>query len=285
MNRERAMLRPGGIHVTGPYPSIWLATDLEEHAVPPYLHALAMGARLLSKVTLLNVHRGHPGDWDVLPDAAETLTRWGLLDEGDDLINVGMQLERLTPEAGNERLMLADDVEAHRPDLLVMGHRTSSVFTPWRMFEGSTARRLAHRAEGSTLIVPDDNPGFIDAESGAFTLKRVLVPLGAEHTGRGLRHVMRLIDGVGLKDVELILGHMDANPPRIAVPDRFRSHIRTIDAGPVPEQLVEVAAAENVDLVALETHGHLGWRDVVTGQRTDQVMRACQVPVLVCREG
>ena len=47
-----------------------------------------------------------------------------------------------------------------------------------------------------------------------------------------------------------------------------------------PGAIVEVAAAENVDLIVMATEGHHGWTDALRGSTTERVVREARCPVL-----
>ncbi|MDT8285473.1 MAG: universal stress protein [Elusimicrobiales bacterium] len=56
-----------------------------------------------------------------------------------------------------------------------------------------------------------------------------------------------------------------------------------VTTGPAPQALAEYAAAENVDLVALSTHGHSGLVRAIMGSVTDLALRELGLPTLALR--
>lgn len=60
--------------------------------------------------------------------------------------------------------------------------------------------------------------------------------------------------------------------------------VKTVVAeGDPANQIVQVAAAEEVDLIVIATHGRTGWRHVVYGSVAERVVRLAQPAVLTIR--
>lgn len=53
--------------------------------------------------------------------------------------------------------------------------------------------------------------------------------------------------------------------------------------GDPPTELIRIAAAEQVDLIAMSTHGHRFLSDVIHGTTVDKVRHTVRVPVLLLR--
>lgn len=267
------------------YRSIWLATDLSDGCGPPFVHALALAMGLQLDLTVLHLHPGDKPDWSKLPDVRERLIRWGRIapDAAEvDANELGFRIQRHALASGDERALLTNLVEANNPDLLVLGHRRSA----WaRLFEGSRASRLAQRAEGSTLVVPEDSRSLVGPD-GEIRCRSILVPVGPKHSGRALRHAVRFCENLGLHGVEVVLGHIGpySSMPELDIPDGYEVRTRVRLEGPVPAQLLDIAEGEDVDLIAMETHGHVDFWDELVGTRSDRVMNRSRVPLLLCRE-
>ncbi len=58
----------------------------------------------------------------------------------------------------------------------------------------------------------------------------------------------------------------------------------TIRTGEAVQEIVAFAAKENIDLIVIAGHGQSGWRRLVTGSVTEQVVRQAPCPVLVIQE-
>ena len=57
-----------------------------------------------------------------------------------------------------------------------------------------------------------------------------------------------------------------------------------IRAGEAVQEIVAYAAKEPIDLIVIASHGQSGWRRLITGSVTEQVVRLSPSPVLVIQE-
>jgi nucleotide-binding universal stress UspA family protein len=53
--------------------------------------------------------------------------------------------------------------------------------------------------------------------------------------------------------------------------------------GDAAEEIVRAAESQDADLIVIATHGHSGWRKLVTGSVTEKVVRTSSRPVLTVR--
>ena len=56
-----------------------------------------------------------------------------------------------------------------------------------------------------------------------------------------------------------------------------------VDSGLIAEMVVERAAALGVDLIAMGTHGHSGFKHLLLGSVAEHVLRTAPCPVLIVR--
>lgn len=57
-----------------------------------------------------------------------------------------------------------------------------------------------------------------------------------------------------------------------------------VEYGPAARTIAHIATTENVDLIALSTHGHSGWDRLFLGSTAGKVVRLAACPVLVLRQ-
>ncbi len=62
--------------------------------------------------------------------------------------------------------------------------------------------------------------------------------------------------------------------------DRVETHVWY---GPAAASIVEAAAAQNIDLIVMSTHGHSGLGRLVFGSVAESVLRGTRVPILIVR--
>lgn len=268
------------------FESIWLATDLREEALGPWAHALRVCASSSRDLRALHVRRGAVTDWTQLPSPRRLLTAWGFVPEDAGLADfeaLAFKVRMQALEAEHPVGLLGAMVEVEEPDLLVLGtHRPKGVE---RLFEGSVAESLARRAPGSALIVPDETRPFVDPDTGTVRLRRILVPAGEAGAQRGVDAALELVDSLGASDVEIVFVYVGeyADVPQLVTPDREGLAYRFVrfGDGSIVGRILEAAITEDVDLIAMATHGRDSWWDGVWGSRTERVLRDAAVPVLM----
>jgi nucleotide-binding universal stress UspA family protein len=138
---------------------------------------------------------------------------------------------------------------------------------------------------------------------------RILIPTdGSEpavRAGEHARYLARLFGAtvhvVSVVDVEGAAGPFDAGGVDQAFVDRLETSAeRSIEAieatvegsvavqtaildGEPADAILEYAAAEDIDVVAMGTHGRTGLRRYIAGSVTERVLRLSEVPVLTVR--
>lgn len=265
---------------------IWLATDLGDEALHPWAHALRLCANAAKDLRVLHVRKGTSPPWTQLPSPRRLLTLWGLVPddatlEDFDALHFHVRMQAL--EAEHPVGLLGAMVEVEGPDLLVLGtHRPQGIE---RLMEGSVAESLARKAPGAALIVPDGARPFVIPDSGAVRLTRILVPAGEAGAQRGVDAALDLVDALGVTNVEFVFVYVGAysDVPQLDLPDRegISNRFVRFAEGSIVGRILEASIAEQVDLIAMATHGRDTWWDGVWGSRTERVLRDSPVPLLM----
>ena len=55
-------------------------------------------------------------------------------------------------------------------------------------------------------------------------------------------------------------------------------------AGEPPDQILNIAQEENVDLIAMSTHGHRFLQDLILGSVADNIRHRTDIPILMIRQ-
>lgn len=273
-----------------PIERVWLATDLTDGAVAPWAHAMRICASAGADLRVLHVKKGGApqAQWSQLPTPRTLLVGWGFLGEDATLADferLGFRVRLDALEADHPVGLLTAMVEVHAPDLVVVGRRPPSVLR--RLLDGSVSDMLARRSPHPTLVVPSGTRPFVEPETGAVRLARVLVPVGdarAIQAYQSLREVAHALDVTALEVVFVHVG-MRADIPQLELPEDPGWTHRTVSfrEGPVVGRILEAATREEVDLIAMATDGHDTLADAVWGSRTERVLQDSPVPVLVTR--
>lgn len=253
------------------FESVWLATDLGDGALVPYVHALRVGAGAGCPVTLLHV-QGASGttNWDALPTPDVLETHWSLsMPEVDHHIL----------HSASTTAMLAPLVERDGPALLVLGtHRRAGL---QRWMKGSVAETVARRSLHA-LVVPDGVRPFVEPDSGRVRLAKVVVPVGYSRAQNGVDAAVALLDALDAS-AELVLVYVGEVFPALELPTGHRVRKVQVTGGEVVGRVLEVVTRENADLIVMATDGHDSLADDLWGSRTERVIRETPVPVLSVR--
>ena len=201
-------------------------------------------------------------------------------------------------------------VEEHGHDLLVMMTHGRGGLSRWWL--GSVADGLIRHTSIPMLLLRQEAVWFVDASEPLF--RRVLVPLdGSSVAGGVLDHVMSLATPdvtvfVLLMVVALVLpiesaftetlvfaDPLDYDRRREAalsylegVAEELRSgealvEVLVITHDRAAQAILDTANDQQVDLIALSTHGRGGLSRVMQGSVADKVVREATVPVLIHR--
>ncbi|NOY25284.1 MAG: universal stress protein [Oligoflexia bacterium] len=266
---------------TPPIQRIVLATDLG----PSSQRLLAHGARLAlaAKARLCVLHAPHnpdgpPRSWDVRLD---TLLRGWKIEANAPGSLDDIDLVQVTAQGSDPLSALTQVAGALGPDLLLLG--TERRHGMERILQGSTAERLARHFSVGTLFLGQGARSFVQMDSGAISLQRVLVPIGADiHPRDAVDAATAFLSAIGQTQTELRLFHAAQSPNEFAsvleeagmdLPWSWRK-------GAAVAGILAEATACQADLVAMVTRGHDSVGDDILGSRTERVMRDGPCPVL-----
>jgi nucleotide-binding universal stress UspA family protein len=191
-------------------------------------------------------------------------------------------------EGGVPEAILAD-ARRHASPLLVMATHGRGGFE--RLWLGSVAQAVVSGGSTPVLLV---RPG---TEEAVARLRRILVPLdGSPVAEAALAPAAWLAaghPGCELTLVRVVTGSETTEP----APEKYLEDVasrlgggtsvrsRVVRAQGVARALIEAAATDEADLVALATHGRTGLSRLTLGSVADKLLRACPSSVLVVRPG
>lgn len=259
-------------------------TDFSPEGGVAFAHALAIALPGGGELQLLHADEGQ-GEagtaWGRFPQVRATLTRWGLAPPdalpADIAERLGLHVIKTDLEGGERSKAVSAHLLAHPADLVVMATGARKALARWT--EPSTAEPIARNAHLATLFLPEDATGFVDAETGAVRLSRVLVcddrVLSPQ---KALQLVGQLAAKLGAAPAVDLL-HVGPEPSRATLPPGLAGENICV-AGPVVEAIVEEADARMADLIVMTTEGRHGFLDALRGSTTEQVLRRCRRAVL-----
>ena len=236
------------------------ASDLSGDDASAFLHAAALtqnGSRL---VTL------HAGPEQGVPaDASELAARWGR--------PIEHELHRVDLE-DDVSDSLVEPLQRLRPDIIVVGTHARHGFAAW--LHDSVGESIARNLCVPVLVVPNHSRGFVDPQSGAVDLRRVIVPAGDAGDARKAVAAARFLARIAGSPVELEIVHAGPIDPGL---ERLGLAVHRID-GSLDDAISAAARARDACLIVMATHGHDTVGDVLRGSHTERVIREARCPVL-----
>lgn len=245
-------------------------TDLSGDDAAAFLHASALAAAAPAR--LVTVHGNAPaGDAAKLPDASVLAARWGR----------PIAHERRCHECCDDVTdTVLDALRALHPDLVVLGTHARHGLSAW--LHASVGEAIARNLDVPALVVPNASRGFVDAQTGGFLLRRVLIPCGtADDASRGLAAARRFLALAQVDETtaRLELVHVGEDDAALASSGSPVLRVR----GAIEEAIVAMARDHDACLIVMPTHGHDGVGDVLRGSHTERVIRDAPCPVLAIR--
>jgi nucleotide-binding universal stress UspA family protein len=135
-----------------------------------------------------------------------------------------------------------------------------------------------------TLFIPHGSEGFVSLESGAVSLRNVLIPVDHSPDPQiavdGAVTLARMLECHGTIFTLLHVGEEDRFP-EIIMPQREMWEWRKLyKQGPVERQILQAAHECLADLIVMATMGHHGFLDALRGSTTERIVRNSTCPVL-----
>jgi nucleotide-binding universal stress UspA family protein len=291
-------------------------STFSEHALPFAAHAArTSGAALM--VVLVHARQSPVTTDLVLREAVDAWEDARVRQETDYLNELAGRIERELGIAVRHQILsgevvpaLEREVRVHDVDLVVMTtHGRAGLARAWL---GSVADALVRTLEVPVLLVrPDDGPPPDRLADGGY--RHVLLALdGSERAERAIEPALALAPGA---DTRITLLRTAAPPAAITSPylphaarftheemERSRAAAEEYLAGaaaPLKDRgrdvhtvaavdyhaaraIIRFADENDVDLIAMGTHGRSPVTRLVLGSTSDKVVRSASVPVLVC---
>ena len=262
-------------------------TDFAEASAPAFRHALRLAVAARAHFYMLHIApatAGEIGDWSAFPGVRSTLAEWGMLPADATPAAVYQQLGVRVTKAELPHREPVDGILRYLgdnpSDFLVLAPDLRASGGP--RHKHSVSFPLARRTGLPCLFVPAAMPGFVEARTGAATLRHLLFAAEAGVDGRraGIM-ARRLVDGLGCSEARLHLIHPEGSEaPAVADawPEAQVAHLEVADLS--PGTIGAKATELGVDLVVLASREHNGVFDQFRGDGTEELLRAVKRPLL-----
>jgi nucleotide-binding universal stress UspA family protein len=280
------------IDATGGRPVLRIVhpTDFSAASDVAFGHALKLALVTGAELDLLHVSRQRNQiGWEAFPGVRAMLERWGIPQPdgaGAPPGSAGLRVDKIVGEDSNHVRSVVAYVGAHPTDLVVLATHQRDGIERW--LHAATAEPIARRSHEMTLFIPPGAGGFVSAETGEVTLRRILVPVDrAPAPQPAVDTTAALLGGVGCAEASIVLLHVgeEANVPAVKTPLRDgRRWEWTVRQGEPVDGILDVAAGMAAELIVMTTQGHRGLADALRGSTTERVIRRARCPVLAVPE-
>jgi nucleotide-binding universal stress UspA family protein len=262
-----------------PLQSIVHPTDFSQAGLDAFAHALRLAVAAKSHFHILHIDREDElADWVQFPRVREMLAAWGMIapDAPRSAVasELGLKVSKVIIESNDPVRSVGAFVESHPCDLLVlMIHARSAP----RWLQGSVAEAAARRAHAPALFLLEDHRGFVDRETGAISLKTILLPIDGAVPHRDAWRWVAAFERLAAPGARVRPLHVGSSTPENA--SEFEGTI-DVRKGPVVETIVSFAEEIGADIVAMPTAGRHGLFDALRGSVTERVLHEAPCPVL-----
>jgi nucleotide-binding universal stress UspA family protein len=265
--------------------SIFHPSDFSEGSEIAFAHALRIALVTKAALTMLHVDPGHEADWSDFPGVRETLCRWHLIapDSAKSAVtDLGIAVQKVIATSRSPLRASLDFLDKHPADLIVLAVHQYEGRVRWQ--HKRVAEPIAHANEAMTLYVPHGVPGFVSRETGAISLRNILVPIaGKPRPQPAVAAVARMIRALQLPPGKVRLLHVGpgAEMPALQIPAEpgWDWTVHCLEGEPV-EVIGQIAATAGSDLIVMATEGPQGFLDALRGSTSARVLRECRCPVL-----
>lgn len=267
--------------------SILVPTDFSDEAAIAFAHALRLAIAFKAELDVFHVEpKNDQSDWHWAPSVLNTLKRWKILPADatpDDLDRLGIRARRSVAAGVKADAAILQELANAHADLVVMATHGRSGLERW--VQPSVASPVAIKGSAPVLLIPPNCAGFIDGQSGAGSLERVLVPVDHRpHPAPGYDAAELFIRTLPGDEIQLATYHVGAKHPEIDLlhaDPAWRVHHWTQDGVNVIDSVLETAQTWNADLIVAVTEGRLNFLDNLRGSTVDRLLHRAKTPVLV----
>jgi nucleotide-binding universal stress UspA family protein len=263
---------------------IFHPSDFSDASNVAFAHALKLAFLANGRLTILHTGAAN-GGWRDFPRVRGTLERWEILPPNspkESLFSIGLDVQKVAmPDTDPVRTIL-QYLGEHPHDLIVLATHQHDGFD--RLTHKQVAEPIARRSGETTLFIPHGTEGFVSLESGALSLRNILIPVDhlpdpqiAVDGAVGFAHALECH---GITFTLLHVGEKDRFP-KVVISERETWQWRKIyKQGRIERQILQAAHECRADLIVMTTRGHHGFLDALRGSVTERIIRNSTCPVL-----
>jgi nucleotide-binding universal stress UspA family protein len=250
----------------------------DEHKA--FMHAIALAHAASGEIEIIDVRNS---DESFEPFSVRgVLEKWGILPPNSDRSDVGKLGLKVTKiiKKGEAKKIVGHRMEKHPHDMLVIGTRQRHGLGV--LFGQDLAEYLADTYRQTTLYVPAGARPFVNPDTGAVSLQKVLIPVAGDPPADLSFNFLHMLLHVFHRDSTEVIGlHCGETFPNLA--PYILSGIswkEVLSPEPVAAAITQAAQSNNADLIIMTTRGHHTLPRKIMGGITEQVLHVSPCPVL-----
>ncbi|MCS6898101.1 MAG: universal stress protein [Nitrospira sp.] len=271
---------------TAPFRRLFHPTDFSIDSHTALLHAVKLGLAARAELSVMHVDpEVTREDFEDFPRLSPILKRWKVLPPHageEDIALSGLVVTKARAASKNPTEALLHYLSDHPADLLVMATHQYDGLDRWQ--HRTVAEPVARGSRLPTLFVPTHVEGFVSKETGAVSLRRILIPVHERpHPQTAVDLTAHLAELLGCERLTGLLIHVGKpdTAPALTYPMRKGLLWRSmICHGDIADVILGMGADFDVDLIVMVTEGHDSLLDMLRGSTTERVLRGARCPLL-----
>jgi nucleotide-binding universal stress UspA family protein len=265
---------------------IFHPSDFSDASNVAFVHALRLAVMANGRLTILHTAaQGSGGEWAEFPRVRRTLERWELLPPNnpkDAIFSLGLDVQKIALPHSDPVQAVIHYLSKHPHDLIVLATHQHDGFERW--MHKQVAEPIARHSGEMTLFIPHGVDGFVSVESGALSLRNILIPVDYSPDPQiAIDGAVSFAYALECHEVMITLLHVGEEErfPNVIMPQREMWRWRQIyGQGNIEQQILEAARETRADLIVMATQGHNGFLDALRGSTTERIVRNSKCPVL-----
>ncbi|MCP9456281.1 MAG: universal stress protein [Nitrospira sp.] len=277
---------PTPVQTAQPFRRIFHPTDFSIDSHTALLHAVKLALAVRGELSVMHVDPDVTREgFEDFPRISPILKRWKVLPPHtgeEDLARSGLAVIKLRAVAKNPTEALLHHLSEHPADLLIMATHQYDGLDRWQ--HRAVAEPVARGSRVPTLFIPMHVEGFVSKESGAISLRRVLIPVHERPNPQAAVDLTaNLAALLGCERLTGLLIHVGRaeTAPDLTYPMRKGLVWRSmICHGDTVDVILGMGEDFDVDLIVMVTSGHDSLLDMLRGSTTERVLRGARCPLL-----
>ncbi len=265
------------------FQKIFHPSDFSDASDVAFVHALKLAVLANGRLTIL--HAGDKGGRQEFPRVRRTLERWEMLPPDspkEAIFSVGLDVQKIAAPHSDPAPAVLHYLGEHPHDLIVLATHQHDGFDRWT--HKQVAEPIARRSGEMTLFIPHASEGFVSLESGAVSLRNILIPVDHSPDPQiAVDGAVSFAHALECRKVAFTLLHVGEEDrfPEVVMSERETwQWRRTYKQGNVERQILQAADECRADLIVMTTRGHHGFLDALRGSATERIVRNSKCPVL-----